>query len=376
MNANLLQLRQELHQYPELSGKEFETAKRIRDFIQLHNPTKIYENIGGCGLAAIYGFGTDGPIVMIRCELDALPIEEENEFAHKSLRHKISHKCGHDGHMTMVAGLVFWLKESKIQRGKLILFFQPAEETGKGAEACLQDPVFQHLKPDYIFALHNIPDVDSHQILCMESGFSAEVQSFSLTLTGKESHAAEPQHGINPIFAISEFVSRFSELEIEDEDSPQFALLTPVHANIGQKSYGISPGQGEIHYTIRTWDSSTMEKLKTNLESIINNVCSIHKLRFEIHWFEYFPASQSHQECNTIIRQAAAVNGFDIQERHHPFSFGEDFGWYTKQYKAAMFGLGAGHHTAALHNPTYDFPDEIIPTGVQMFASIISQILN
>lgn len=119
IKKEVIELRKELHKYPELSGCEIETAKTIRQFIEKHNPTKILDQIGGTGLAAVYEFSQKGPVIAIRCELDALPIEEANQFEHRSLHNGVSHKCGHDGHMAIVAGLIFWIKEQTFSSGNL-----------------------------------------------------------------------------------------------------------------------------------------------------------------------------------------------------------------------------------------------------------------
>ena len=136
MLGKIKNLRKELHQNPELSEKEVETAARIKNFIKENHKTHIVDKIGGTGLAVVYDFPNDGATVMIRCELDALPITETNSFDHKSKNNGVSHKCGHDGHMSIVAGLIFWIKEKKFQHGKIILLFQPAEELGTGALKC------------------------------------------------------------------------------------------------------------------------------------------------------------------------------------------------------------------------------------------------
>ena len=120
ISKEILKLRKELHQNPELSGNEINTAKRIKEFILTHNPTKIIENVGGNGLLAIFEFSKKGPTITIRCELDALPIVESNTFSHKSLIEGVSHKCGHDGHMAIVAGLALWIKNQKFKTGKIV----------------------------------------------------------------------------------------------------------------------------------------------------------------------------------------------------------------------------------------------------------------
>ncbi len=369
-------LRQELHSKPELSNSECGTVKIIKNYIRQYSPSSIIENIGGCGLAAVYKFPKPGKTITFRCELDALPIHEENHFSYKSTQKGISHKCGHDGHMAIIAGLAGWLNKKELDTGNVILLFQPAEETGEGAQRIINDPKFKELNTDYIFALHNIPKEAMHNIIYIESGFSAEVQSFEVILKGKESHAAEPQSGKNPALCLAQMMNTIAHLNVTDPEDEFFAILTPVHINMGQKSYGISPGKGEIHYTIRTWNQETMETLTLEIKKILKMTSELHGLEYEVNWFEYFPASSNDRECNRYVQKAAIENGFNIIRRSYPFKFGEDFGWYSGKYKTAMFGLGAGLDTPALHHADYDFPDEIIGTGIRMFQSIILNIVK
>ncbi len=369
-------LRQRLHSNPELSGFEHKTASQIRSFIEEHYPTTILQDIGGSGLAAVYEFENNGPSIAIRCELDALPIDEMNDFAHKSKTHGISHKCGHDGHMTIVAGMIFWIKNQDFKDGRIILLFQPAEETGKGAKAMIEDPRFASLGIDYIFSLHNIPGEDKGDIILMDRGFSAEVKSFSIELSGITSHASEPEKGNNPSIAISELIAELDALQIVDPDRNNFQVVTPVYVNLGSKAYGISPGKGEIHYTIRTWDKENMLRLEAEIKRTISTIAKNRDLRFKVNWFEHFPAATNHPECNNIVEQAAKRAGLSIVKRAYPFKFGEDFGWFSKNHKTSMFGLGAGKETPPLHHPTYDFPDQIIEAGIKMFARIIEDLLK
>lgn len=372
----IIQLRKVLHSKPDLSNSEFETAELIKEFVKHHQPTDIIEGIGGAGLVIVYDFPRDGKTITIRCELDALPIQESNDIAYKSIYEGISHKCGHDGHMAIVTSLVYWLKESKLSCGKVILLYQPAEETGEGAERVVNDPKFLSLKTDYVFALHNIPKAPLHSILLMEDGFSAEVQSFQVNLYGKECHASEPENGLNPALAISKIVNALERLKITDVNDKDFALVTPILINMGQKAYGISPANGELHYTIRAWNGNRLNALKENITNAVDRICTDHALKYSIDWFEYFPASINDKNCIETVRQAAQKNGLEIIEQPHPFKFGEDFGWYSKKYKTAMFGLGSGSVTPDLHHADYDFPDELITTGYKIFKTLISDILE
>ncbi len=376
VHPDIIKLRKELHTYPELSGQEHATANRIRQFVEKHGKSAHIETIGKTGLAVIYQFSEPGKTIAIRCELDALPIQEENQFSYKSVNAGVSHKCGHDGHMAMVSGLIFWLEAQPIQKGKVILLFQPAEETGKGAQMLMHDKKFETLGIDYVFALHNIPKEPINSIIITPKGFSAEVQSVIIKTKGKEAHAAEPENGINPALAISKIIREMALLNQSDPHLDDFAMLTPVHLLMGEKAYGISPSNAELHYTIRTWNSAQMFDLTSKIEVLVEQICRMHKLDFSLEWLEYFPASINDAECNNQIHKAALENSLEIIEKEHPFRFGEDFGWYSKKYKTAMFGLGSGIDSHALHHADYDFPDEILGTGIQMFSTIIQDILK
>lgn len=377
MYPELYQLRKDLHQHPERSGAEKETARRIVTFITKHHPpTELITEIGGHGLAFVYDYSATGPTVMIRCELDALPIQEPNTFRYRSRTDGMSHKCGHDGHMSIVAGLALWLREQSFSRGRVVLFFQSAEETGKGAEAALQDDRFLALAPDYIFALHNIPGAPLHEIILTPGLFSPTVQSLTIHLDGKESHASEPENGINPALATATLIGRFDGRNVPDPQREDFALLTPVHLALGQKAYGISPGTGELHYTIRTWTEAEMDRLKTNMKEIVENIASGHQLNWSIDWFEYFPATVNDKDCRELVLSAARANGSPVREQTTPFRFGEDFGWLSRNHRVAMFGLGAGEESPALHHAEYDFPEAIMKTGVRQFGAIITAVLS
>jgi amidohydrolase len=258
----------------------------------------------------------------------------------------------------------------------VILLFQPAEETGTGAPNVLNDERFTKLNPDYIFALHNIPRQPLHSIICLNGNFSSTVQSVAIELKGKESHSAEPEHGVNPALGIAELIQKFDTLNNNDAAKEDFRLCVPIYSSMGVKSYGISAGFGEIHYTLRTKSIEKMEGLKQDVHSILLDVCPKHKLPHTVKWFDYFPAVVNDGFCNQVITETAKTYSYDIINKSIPFKFGEDFGWFSEKYKAAMFGIGAGLQSPALHQANYDFPDDIIETGMNMFKGIIKRILT
>jgi len=372
----LIQLRQELHKYPEVSGNEKETAKRVLDFLLKYKPNEVITNLGGNGILAIYKGNETGKSVLFRCELDALPIQEINTFKYKSSIDRVSHKCGHDGHMAISCGLAKMLHENPLEKGTVMLLFQPAEEDGSGAKAVMADSKFKNIKPDFAFALHNLPGFPLHQIIVKENAFTCAVNSIIIQLEGKTSHAGEPENGINPALAIAEIIQVFNSKIQAVLSAENYCLITPIHINMGEKAYGISAGYGEVHFTVRSDSNAFMQKTENDLENIVSKIAEKYNLKVNMQWTEKFQANENNKEAVNYIRKLAAKLELSVLEKELPFTFGEDFGLITQHFKGAMFGLGSGESTPSLHNPDYDFPDEIMQTGVSLFYQITKEILD
>ncbi len=370
----LTTIRKMIHANPEISEHEFETQKRIVEFLTSSTKANI-KPFGNTGVLAVFESEIAGPTVMIRGDIDALPIEEINTFDHKSTQKGVSHKCGHDGHTTILLGLAQLLSQQPIKTGKVILLFQPAEENGMGAAAVLSDTEFNKHKIDYVFALHNLPGYPMHQIVVKENEFTGNVKSIILKMTGKTAHAAEPEQGLNPSLAIAELFAFADNITHNKPEEKDFFLMTPVYATLGDLAYGISAGYGETHFTIRSWSTDLMAERTKKIVTFIENVCKKYQLSPNISYTQVFHANINNPQAVDFIRKACIENNLTLIERDYPFRWGEDFGLFTQKYKGAMFGVGAGINTPALHNPDYDFPDEITPTAIRMFYQIISLIL-
>lgn len=372
----LKQFRRILHSNPEISGMEKETSARIIEFLKKCAPDEIITGIGGYGIVATWDSGINGEEIAFRSELDALPIEEINEFDYKSTKAGASHKCGHDGHSTILCGLAQWLSINKIPRGKVKLVFQPAEENGEGARAMLADEKFASVKPDFIFALHNLPGYPLSEVVIKDTIFTAAVNSIIINLYGKTSHAAEPEHGINPALAVSDILREGILKENNRPEKEDMRVITPVYVELGEKAYGISAGKASVHFTIRCWNDQNLRQLEQDIQQLAVKTAEKYGLKVEFEYTQTFHANLNDVSATNMVRAAAASKKYVITERTYPFKWGEDFGLFTSLYKGCMFGLGAGEHLPALHNPDYDFPDELIETGVNLFSGIIEGIFN
>ncbi|MBX0335025.1 amidohydrolase [Pontibacter sp. HSC-14F20] len=374
----IVTLRHHLHQHPELSGLEYETSHTLQNFLQRYQPDEIVSELGDTGFAAIFhGKKPDaGPTVLFRAELDALPILEKNELTYTSIQKGVSHKCGHDGHMATLVGLASMLHQQPLSKGRVVLLFQPAEETGAGAWAVLHTPAFQKIAPDYVFALHNLPPLPMGHVLVRSDAFAAASVGLKIQLYGKESHAAEPENGQNPGEGMSELIQAFTILARDQHHFQDLTLLTVVHARLGDVAFGTNPGFATVMATLRAFEQDDLNKLKSLAIEAVKLVSHKYNLKYNSEWVEEFPATKNSAEATALVKQAALDLNMDVIRAVKPVRWSEDFGHFTNLYKGAYFGLGSGPNRPQLHHADYDFPDELIPVGASLFYRIAESVTN
>ncbi len=375
--SQLTQLRKNLHQYPELSQQERETAERIvRQFEHFH-ADEVHRNLGGHGLAFVFSGTLPGPSTLIRCELDALPIEETNDFAHRSNVSGVSHKCGHDGHMAIITALGATLAKHRPQHGRVILCFQPAEETGTGAIDMVTDDKFSQLVPDYAFALHNYPGLALGHVAVRAGTFNCASRGMIIELRGKTSHAAHPEDGLSPALAMCQIIEQLSQLPqtLAEQDLAGKHWLTVIHAKLGEIAFGTAPGDAVVMATLRSETNQGMNALVEQAELLASRCAQQAGLEFNCRYDDVFQASVNSEEgCQRVVN-ACEKTTIPYHLMDQPMRWSEDFGQFTAVAKqGAMFALGAGVKSPQLHNPDYDFADELIPVGRDIFVSIIEDI--
>jgi amidohydrolase len=363
-------LRKTLHSYPELSGNERQTAGWVKAFLEKQGPERIIENIGGHGLAAIFDSGQEGPTILFRADLDALPIQEANEFTHKSQYEGVSHKCGHDGHTAILAGVAAVFGRERPEKGRVVLLFQGEEETGQGAEKVIKDPLFQEILPERVFALHNLPGYPKKAIVIKDGPFASASKGMIIELTGRSSHAAHPEQGNSPGLLLPELIGGLQSIPAEKSAFRDFVLLTIIHVKLGEVAFGTNPGKGVVMATLRSFLNDDMQVFTRKAESLVKTLAERHELEASIRYAEVFPATHNQKEAADMVRKAAEANGAKVLGIEEPFRWSEDFGHFTQQFPGALFGIGSGEKHPSLHNNDYDFPDEIIETGIAMFLEI------
>lgn len=374
-DSDIIGLRHDLHSAPEVSNRENKTAERIREFIGKLKPTAITD-VGSTGVAFTFRGKEEGPVVMFRSELDALPIKETTDLPYSSANTGVAHACGHDGHMAILAALAKRIAAEPPRKGKAVLLYQPAEEVEQGARDVVNDPRFRDIEPDYIFALHNIPGGKSGSVILRYGTFAAASKGMTVKLHGKTSHAGEPENGISPAAAISEIIRDLHALREDKALFKSLTLLTIIHIRMGEVSFGTSPGYAEIMITLRAWENRDMELLTSRTEEIVKSTAKKEHLGVEIEYNEVFPATVNDPGCVEIVRESAREIPLAVVNKENPFRWSEDFAYFTEKYRGCLFGLGAGTGQPDLHNPEYDFPDALIDPGTKIFFNIYKKLLR
>lgn len=374
--AELTEWRRELHRHPEISGEEEKTAQAVVGFLAGTKPDEVIAGLGGHGVALVYGSGRPGQTVLLRCELDALPIHEVGDPPHRSLVPGKGHMCGHDGHTTILAAVARQLARRRPASGRVVLMFQPAEETGKGAAAVVADPRYAAIRPDYAFSLHNLPGVPLGHVRLRSGVVNCASRGIRILLDGRTAHASMPETGIAPTLAVARLLPALEKLSHGSFEDDDFALVTICHARVGEAVFGIAPGHAEIRATLRTRLDERMADLVAAAEELARRDAASDGLACAIDYDEIFVASMNDADATARLAAALDAEAVPHDGSELPMRGSEDFGTFGHGAKSAMFFLGAGEHVPNLHNPDYDFPDDLIPIGARIFLRVVRQMLG
>ncbi len=377
MIEELIKIRHYLHNNPELSKQEKETAAFIEKQLQKTNPDKIITGVGGYGIVVFYEGYKSGKTIGIRVDMDGLPITESNTFSYKSSKIDVSHACGHDGHTAIGLGVAKYISKNRNQlQGTVAILFQPAEETGTGANDMLNDTKFEGINFDYIFALHNLPGFNKNSLIIRKGVFASSSIGIKVYLQGATSHAGHPEMGNSPVRAMTALMNGLNDLPQMSSPIHRPSLVTIIHARLGEVAFGTTPGYSEVMATYRAHYDEDLDKMKSRTQKIVAGISSAYDLSYEIEWVEYFPALTNNTDCVDMLKDIGNDLKLPILERDHPFAWSEDFACFTQRYQGAFFGIGAGMDYPQVHSTNYDFPDELIKTGLEIFLELIKRYTN
>ena len=388
-------LRHTLHRNAELSGAEHKTKAILMDFLRAHTDFTVTDRgawfyaFRGAASHADNAASTEAPAfpatdsetpaaaasetpaakppIAIRADMDALPIPETCSLPYASEDPAVSHRCGHDGHSAALCGLALALTGQPLPRD-VYLIFQHAEETGAGARVCAGLLSEKGIRE--IYAFHNLNGYPPGRVVLRRGQTQPASGGRTISFTGAPAHASAPEHGKSPARAVAELCLYINELLQRPRRG--MLLATVVNLNVGTKDFGVAPGTGELSVTERAEYEEEMDALDQALCEKARQLAARDGLTVSFSESDRFPATVNDDSCICRVMNAAVdVTGVPAIEMDKMWRASEDFGWYTKRCPGAIFYIGSGEDYPALHTEAYDFPDEILPTAVQMFRALI-----
>ena len=375
----LTEVRRDIHAHPELGFQETRTAALVARTLRALG-YEVHEGIGRTGVVGVLqGKENDsGLSVGLRADMDALPIQENNEVPYRSRKDGVMHACGHDGHTTILLGAARYLAESRNFNGRVVLIFQPAEEGLGGAQAMLDDGLFERFHCDAVYALHTWPGLPAGVIGVNPGPMMAAADSFEILVEGKGGHGAHPYQTIDPIIVAAHLITALQTIVSRNVPGPEAAVLTIAAVKAGSMdAMNVIPHSANMVGTVRTFSPVVQDQVVTRMHEIVEGVAATFKARITLKYKRLFPATiNTPHHAGLVVDVAKELFGVDqVVDNLTPSMGSEDFSFLLQQRPGAYFRLGQGgaENGRFLHNAAFDFNDAVIPQGCAMFARLVER---
>jgi hippurate hydrolase len=369
--------RQDIHAHPETAFEEHRTSAIVADKLESFG-VEVHKGLAGTGIVGTLSTG-DGPTIGLRADMDALHIDELNDFDHKSTHDGKMHACGHDGHTTMLLGAARYLAETKRFKGTVRFIFQPAEENEGGGRKMVEDGLFEKLPVDKVFGMHNWPGMPLGAMAMTAGPQMAAVDRFTITVKGQGFHGAMPNLGVDAVLTAAEIVLALQSICARKTDPLDAAVLSVAQFHAGDTA-NVVPDQAVLNGTTRVLRPEVHDTIEASVRRICEGIASAHGAEVDVDYRKGYPATiNTEAETELAARAANAVVGADKVDRNPNPSLGaEDFSYMLQERPGcyAWIGNGPGEGGCILHNARYDFNDEILPIGASYWATLTEQVLS
>ncbi|HET6185083.1 MAG TPA: M20 aminoacylase family protein [Acetobacteraceae bacterium] len=371
--------RRDLHAHPELALQEVRTSGVVQQKLKEFGVDEIITGIARTGVVGVIrGTGSSERAIGLRADMDALPIEEATGVPYASQHPGVMHACGHDGHTTMLLGAAKYLAETRNFDGTAYVIFQPAEENLGGGEMMVKEGLFERFKMEQVFGMHNWPQLPAGTFGWREGPIMAAVANIEIDVTGKGSHGAHPDHGIDPIVVAAQIVSAFQAIVARQVDPTESGVVTIGHI-AGGHIYNVIPETVRMLGTARWFKPKVGDVLERGVRRLATSIAEGFGAKAEVTFSRAYPATVNDPDATKLTLSAARAVAGEARVRHlsNPTMGGEDFAFMleAKQGSYIMLGGGRGQDDAMVHHPRYDFNDEILPVGASYWATLVEQLL-
>ncbi len=370
--AAIASVRRDIHAHPELCFQEVRTADVVAAKLTEWG-IPIHRGLGTTGVIGIVKSGTSNRAVGLRADMDALPMQEFNSFAHASQHAGKMHACGHDGHTAMLLAAAQHLAKNRNFDGTVYLIFQPAEEGGGGAREMIKEGLFEQFPMDAVFGMHNWPGSQVGKFAVSAGPVMASSNDFKITITGKGGHAAMPHLGLDPVPVACQMVQGFQTIISRNKKPIDAGVISVTMIHAGEAS-NVIPDSCELQGTVRTFSVEVLDLIERRMQEVATNICAAFGLECRFHFRRNYPPTiNSAAEAAFARRVMEEIVGADNVEEQDPTMGAEDFSFMLQAKPGAycFIANGDGAHRdmghaegpCTLHNPSYDFNDDLIPLG-------------
>jgi amidohydrolase len=377
LQEEMTRWRRDIHAHPELGFEENRTsdlvAEKLRDF-----GLEVHRGIGKTGVVGVLRAGSAERSVGLRADMDALPIHEANTFAHRSTNDGRTHACGHDGHTTMLLGAAKYLAETRNFDGVVNFIFQPAEEGIGGARAMIADGLFEKFPCEVVFGIHNRPGLALGKFAVRAGPMMAGGGFFDIRVTGKGSHGARPETGVDPVLVAAHIVIAVQSIVSRNVRPIDAAVLSVTKIN-GGDAYNVIPQTAQLSGTVRAFTREVMSLIENGMRRVVKGTAEAFGATAEVDFRVIFaPTVNDAAQADFVAGVCAEVVGEDNVNRNPSLIVAsEDFSFMLEKVPGAYFniGNGAGEDACEVHNPDYDFNDGALALGASVFARIVEKRL-
>jgi amidohydrolase len=372
--AELAAIRQDIHAHPELGYEEVRTSDLVAAKLSAWG-VEVHRGLAGTGVVGVIrGKGDSKRAVGLRADMDALPMQEANTFGHASTVPGKMHACGHDGHTTMLLGAARYLAQTRDFDGSVIVIFQPAEEGGAGAQRMVEEGLFERFPVEAVFGMHNWPGMPVGTFSLSSGPTMASASEFKIVLTGKGTHAAMPNLGVDPVMAAVQLAQSLQTIITRNRNPLEAAVLSITQIHTGS-AYNVVPNEAELLGTVRTLKTETIDLIEQRMTDIVEYTARAMGCTAAFEFHRNYPATINHASeaafCAEVARDLVGPANVDTEVA--PSMGAEDFAFMLQARPGCYIriGLGSGEHRpdghgmgpCLLHNGSYDFNDEVIPLG-------------
>ncbi|MDD0840181.1 M20 family metallopeptidase [Curvibacter sp. HBC61] len=378
--ASIAAVRRDIHAHPELCFEEQRTADLVAQKLTEWG-IPVHRGLGTTGVVGIIKGGDSPRAIGLRADMDALPMQEFNTFEHASRHPGKMHACGHDGHVAMLLAAAQHLAQHRHFDGTVYVIFQPAEEGGGGAREMIADGLFEQFPMDVVYGMHNWPGMPVGTMAVSPGPVMASSNEFKITVRGKGGHAALPHTGIDPVLVACQMVQAFQTIITRNKKPVEAGVISVTMIHAGEAT-NVIPDSVELQGTVRTFTLELLDLIETRMEDIARNLCAAFNAECDFEFVRNYPPTINHPAEAELARQVMVqVVGAERALAQEPTMGAEDFSYMLQAKPGAYLFIANGDGThremghgggpCMLHNPSYDFNDELIPLGGSYWVQLV-----